>query len=344
MLIRFAAAIALAPASLAQTFQLTLDSPSSSLATSTSLEAPSRGTLIGDYDPDNNPGGTQTRPGAFGGSGNNPIPLDLTVQAAGDAASNPAGGFTLDVDLDAGTVEMSGLSLDLLNGSPANIPLTLVLLYDTFHTVNPSAIYFGGFELPLPLGDLEISSITALQSGASAGVLTDNGDGTYSFALAVMADVAVSASFLGTPLDLPPTSLPLALAGTLTIDGDHAAVEIVSSSDAAQTIPGPFPGPENAPLDVPTIIPPGETAHLLITTEFSQVTFALSLDATLVARGDKASCPADLNGDGALNLFDFLTFQAAFGNEDPAADLAPPFGVFNLFDFLAYQTAYSQGC
>jgi hypothetical protein len=56
------------------------------------------------------------------------------------------------------------------------------------------------------------------------------------------------------------------------------------------------------------------------------------------------ACVADFDGDGRVNLFDFLAFQTAFGNEDPRADLAAPFGVFNLFDFLAFQTAYGNGC
>jgi len=53
-------------------------------------------------------------------------------------------------------------------------------------------------------------------------------------------------------------------------------------------------------------------------------------------------CVADMNRDGQLNLFDFLAFQTAFGNGDPAADLALPFGILNLFDFLAFQSAFGD--
>ena len=55
-------------------------------------------------------------------------------------------------------------------------------------------------------------------------------------------------------------------------------------------------------------------------------------------------CLADFNGDGLLNVFDFLAFQTAFSEEDESADHAPPFGVFNVFDFLAFQTAFGNGC
>jgi len=69
-----------------------------------------------------------------------------------------------------------------------------------------------------------------------------------------------------------------------------------------------------------------------------------SLNVQFVAVLLTPICAADMNGDGQLNLFDFLAFQSAFSNEDPAADLAEPFGTFNIFDFLAFQTAYGQGC
>jgi len=55
-------------------------------------------------------------------------------------------------------------------------------------------------------------------------------------------------------------------------------------------------------------------------------------------------CIADFDGNGRLNVFDFLLFQTAFSNQDPQADLAPPFGVFNVFDFLAFQSAFGNGC
>jgi hypothetical protein len=55
-------------------------------------------------------------------------------------------------------------------------------------------------------------------------------------------------------------------------------------------------------------------------------------------------CPADFNGDGVLNFFDFSMFIALYNDEDPRADLAPPFGVFNFFDVSAFISLYNQGC
>ncbi len=55
-------------------------------------------------------------------------------------------------------------------------------------------------------------------------------------------------------------------------------------------------------------------------------------------------CAADFNGDGQVNFFDLSAYLEAFGLQDPAADLAPPFGVWNFFDLSAYIGIFNQGC
>jgi len=54
-------------------------------------------------------------------------------------------------------------------------------------------------------------------------------------------------------------------------------------------------------------------------------------------------CPADLDGDGALTIFDFLAFQNLFDLMDPRADFDGD-GDFTIFDFLAFQNAFQDGC
>ncbi|MFI4881355.1 MAG: GC-type dockerin domain-anchored protein, partial [Phycisphaerales bacterium JB064] len=54
-------------------------------------------------------------------------------------------------------------------------------------------------------------------------------------------------------------------------------------------------------------------------------------------------CPADLDGDGELTIFDFLAFQNAFDAMEPVADFDGD-GDFTLFDFLAFQNAFDLGC
>jgi len=47
----------------------------------------------------------------------------------------------------------------------------------------------------------------------------------------------------------------------------------------------------------------------------------------------------DFNGDGAKNVFDFVAFQTAFQNGDPAAD-ANADGLLDVFDFVAFSEAF----
>ncbi len=57
-----------------------------------------------------------------------------------------------------------------------------------------------------------------------------------------------------------------------------------------------------------------------------------------------ADCPADINGDGILDLQDISAFATAFASGDPAADLAEPFGVLDLSDVNAFVTSFLAGC
>jgi photosystem II stability/assembly factor-like uncharacterized protein len=54
-------------------------------------------------------------------------------------------------------------------------------------------------------------------------------------------------------------------------------------------------------------------------------------------------CPADCDGSGGLDAFDFLCYTNLFNAQDAKADLDGD-GEFTLFDFLAYQNLFVQGC
>ncbi|MFI4882125.1 MAG: GC-type dockerin domain-anchored protein [Phycisphaerales bacterium JB064] len=56
-----------------------------------------------------------------------------------------------------------------------------------------------------------------------------------------------------------------------------------------------------------------------------------------------SGCYADLDGDGALTVFDFLAFQNAFARGDATADCDGD-GALSLFDFLCFQNAFAGGC
>jgi len=54
-------------------------------------------------------------------------------------------------------------------------------------------------------------------------------------------------------------------------------------------------------------------------------------------------CPADIDADGELTLFDFLAFQNLFDAGDLAADFDGD-GELTLFDFLEFQNQFDAGC
>jgi probable HAF family extracellular repeat protein len=54
-------------------------------------------------------------------------------------------------------------------------------------------------------------------------------------------------------------------------------------------------------------------------------------------------CAADVNGDGALNILDFVAFQVLFVGGDPGADCDGN-GALNILDFVCYQRLFQAGC
>ena len=56
-----------------------------------------------------------------------------------------------------------------------------------------------------------------------------------------------------------------------------------------------------------------------------------------------ASCPADFNGDGNLDILDFVAFQNAFTNGDDAADCNQDDSL-DILDFVCFQSLFVAGC
>ena len=56
-----------------------------------------------------------------------------------------------------------------------------------------------------------------------------------------------------------------------------------------------------------------------------------------------AACPADCDGNGALNVLDFVCFQGLFVSGDPAADCDGS-GQLDVLDFVCFQGAFVAGC
>jgi alkaline phosphatase len=69
----------------------------------------------------------------------------------------------------------------------------------------------------------------------------------------------------------------------------------------------------------------------------------IDLGRTLIAAVKGDVCLADLDGSGALDLFDFLIFVNRFNEGDFGADFDYS-GSLDLFDFLGYTNSFNAGC
>ena len=58
---------------------------------------------------------------------------------------------------------------------------------------------------------------------------------------------------------------------------------------------------------------------------------------------DDCGCLADVNGDGVLNILDFVAFQNAWTAQEPIGDCDAN-GLYNIIDFVCYQGVFVAGC
>jgi hypothetical protein len=54
-------------------------------------------------------------------------------------------------------------------------------------------------------------------------------------------------------------------------------------------------------------------------------------------------CPADCDGNGSLNILDFVCFQSQWQQQTPAGDCDDN-GAWNILDFVCYQGLFTAGC
>ena len=57
----------------------------------------------------------------------------------------------------------------------------------------------------------------------------------------------------------------------------------------------------------------------------------------------ESSCAADCDGNGELNILDFVCFQGLFQSGDDAADCDGN-GELNILDFVCFQGDFQAGC
>lgn len=325
-----------------ETFGFELDAAASSVQTTMDVVSPFTGTFIGNYDAVKNPTGTQTRPGLFGGSGNVPIPVQGSLQVNGNSTTNPGGTFEVDYFPALERFAIRGMELDMLRSARPSIDLILNIGFSTFRTFNPDSLYFGVPSLPLPLGSVELLSLTARQIEQVSGVLVAAGPGEWTFAIIVPMEIEGEVDTGTGPLAIPPTPAPIPMIGTLRVSPSAISMSIEGGFNTMQTLPAPSQGIENVPLDLPTILPPGQTAHLLFSASFGDTDVEVGQDVVIEAEGS-IICRGDYDRNGVLDIFDFLEFGTDFAHDVPKADLDGN-QILDIFDFLEFGSAFAAGC
>jgi len=287
----------------------------SSVAAQYESSVDTSGTLIGDWDQEANPEGTQTRPGYFGGSGNIPIDLSVDQFTSVNGVFQPVGGFALNVDTELQLISIEGLTLEMPEGDSFAMDLTAVMLFDTFRSITPDSLYIGGIELPLPLGSGELTSWSLVMDGISSGLMVESGKpGTWMFAVPATLVMSAGGTLQGAPVELPPLPLPVLINGTYTEQGDDRIVLLDFSDQASETqeFDPPVELPD-VPLELPTIIPAGSFAGVILSMVTNSAGILVGADAQVTARPDVQDVPGDVTGDGHVGVDDLLLVISSWG-------------------------------
>lgn len=293
---------------------------SSTLSSTMTVGVPVTGTLKGNYDATANPTGTQTRPGYFGGSGNVPIPYTAATEIVMSVNSAPDGSYALVQDVIGYSVV--GLSMDLLGGTPGTVASTITVNWNSFHTVAPTAIFPGGAPIALPIENGSITSLLAVQNGPAPMTMLETAPGVYTVNAVVPVAMSYVGSVMGTVYKGTGLQAAIALNGTLTVTSAGSTLVADASSSETVPLPAATTGFVDQPLAVPTVIPAGSTANLLMSGLPGAGTASTIITAHLVSTAPaQPNNPADLDNDGVVAGGDLAVMLALWGHVGTAADL-----------------------
>jgi hypothetical protein len=284
----------------AQLYDFTVVAPPSGISGNLSISASTEGTLVGNYDPNTNPTGTRTKPGLFGTFGptdNDPVNVSIGAAIGGNINRQAGGTFRATVDGNTNTITFENLSVNFLANGPAVLPVTLTIAGQSFRTRNPTSTYILPSQgISFPIGTVNLSQFTAVQTGVGAGVLTPTGPDQYDFTAGVLVDLTFAADLLGNPFaQTVPIVLPLQ--GQVVVSGNSALITSLQSLNFSQTF---NPNLDLPPFEfgLPTILPPGNTANLIFDLTLEEIGLNVDLDVNLRAEGTLVPEPASLTALG----------------------------------------------
>ena len=129
---------------------------------------------------------------------------------------------------------------------------------------------------------------------------------------------AVTFSLSGTiedqPIEIPAAPFELPLTGTYleTADERVLTISFEESLDESQVLNPPIELPDT-PLPLPTILPPGSTANVILSLALSEIgTSVLQSGVFRASRDVEKEVPGDANGDGQVNVDDLLIVISGF--------------------------------
>lgn len=284
----------------AQLYDFTVVAPPSGISGNLSISANTQGTLVGNYDPNTNPTGTRTKPGIFGSfdpTENVPVNVSLGAAIGGNINRQAGGTFRATVDGNNNAITFENLSVNFLANGPAVLPVTLTIAGQSFRTRNPNSTYILPSQgISFPIGTVNLSQFSAVQTGIGAGVLTPTGPDQYDFTAGVQVDLTFAADLLGNPFaQTIPFVLPLQ--GQVVVNGNNALITSLQPINFSQAFE---PNLDLPPFEfgLPTILPPGNTANLIFDLTLEELEFNVDLDVNLRAEGLLVPEPASLTALG----------------------------------------------
>ena len=291
------------------------------------------GTLIGNWNSKTAPDGTTTLPGYWGGSGNNLIDCELTPSFGGPFDSSCSGGLEIELHSEQNSMSMSGLSIVAFENSPSAFPLTLGMVYGTFRTTQPSSLFPGDIPFEIPLGEGSLTSLRFEQLMPQDISLVPISSGMWSYSATIPVTITFEADIVGTPTG------PLVGGGILQIQGvveqtaSHILLSGESSWESNDSIDNPPIDFENMPMEIPTIIPAGGFASILLSATAETATLETAVNFHFDASAE-VGITGDVDGDGYVGVNDLLALIAVWGTCDNCVEDINHDGTVNVTDLL----------
>jgi hypothetical protein len=293
------------------------------------------GALIGDYDAETYPEGTMTRPGLWGGSGNNPIACSIEPIAGGPFADDLEGTLDIEFDFENSTMLISTVEFQALTDTTIQFPLSVIFEYETFRSISPDSLFIGGFPIEIPFGSGYVTRLDmSLMVSITAELIpVSSTQWSYQAELPIMMTMELEILETNTgPLPLPGV---LFLDGTVTDEDGEISVTGTSSWKSQEVVADPPIFFDNLPLELPTIVPPGDFAGVYLSVAADESISTAIANFQFVAIGETNTNPNDINGDGVVNVSDLLEIISAWGSCNGCPADVNNDGMVNVTDILA---------